>query len=130
MELNPTPTGKPTPSKEIKIVKVPSNKNYIIGQIYNLSGEVTALRIIIRKRDARKIELDRELQRLEAERDQSEGQSSYELKKKIKEVIKKIDENDAELEKSTDMLKNKEELCQMYQEELDDAVEYEFPQKE
>ena len=119
-----------TTPKEIQVVKVASNKNYIIGQIYNLSGEITKLRIILRKRDRRKVELDAELRRLEAEREKGGDQPLYEINKKIKALNKKIDENDTELEKSKDLLDNKEELCLDFQKELDDAIEYEFPRRE
>ena len=115
--------------KEIRVEKVASNKNYILGQIYNLSGEITANRILLTKLDSVKAEMDTNFERLETAT-ASEGQVLYEENKRKKELKKKIDQNNIMIEKTEDILDNKEEQCQLYQEELEDAVDYELPKKE
>ena len=113
--------------KEIREVKIASNKNYIITQIYNLSGDITGQRINLKKFDIRKLVLAEKLEKLE--KANGEGQALYEMNKEIKRIKKEIDSNDMLLEKTEDMLENFEEKCQFFEEELADAREYTLPQK-
>lgn len=113
--------------KDIRYSKVQNNKNFIIGKIYNITGDVTELRVMLKKYEEIKEKLNDELKDLESQG--LEGQEAYENKKKVKEVNKKIATNDEILDKTEDILENKEELVERYQVELEDSTEYEMPQK-
>ena len=113
--------------KEIRYSKVQNNRNFIVGRIYNLTGDVTELRVTLKKHEDRKEELEKKLTGLENQT--LKGQEAYENKKKIKEVGKEISANDDGLDKIEDLLENKEEKVERFQVELDDSIEYEMPKK-
>lgn len=113
--------------KTIRYSKVQNNRNFIVGRIYNLTGDVTELRVTLKKHEERKEELEKKLTDLESQT--LEGQEAYENKKKIKETGKEISANDDGLDKIEDMLENKEEKVERFQVELEDSIEYEMPQK-
>ena len=123
---NPQTTEEDKP-KDVRYSKVQNNRNFIVGRIYNLTGDVTELRVTLKKHEDRKEELETKLKNLESVG--LEGQEAYENKKKIKEVGKEISVNDDELDKIEDMLENKEEKVERFQVELDDSIEYEMPKK-
>lgn len=91
-----------------------------------MSSNITTARIDLQKREDRKIELDEKLREVEKKRETA-GQEGYKYKQEIKDIEKEIDVNDGELKSYEDILENKEELCQRYQRELEEAIEYEFP---
>lgn len=96
--------------------------------IYSLSSRATDQRVKLNELDAQKIKLDNELEELESP-EEVEGKSGYELKKKIKEVRTKSDQNDTMIEKTEDILDNFEVQCARYERELEDAMEYAIPLK-
>ena len=128
IETDPDPqTVEEEKPKEMRYSKVQNNRNFIVGKIYNITGDVSELRVMLKKHEERREELVKKLN--DSESQELEGQEAYENKKKIKEVNKKIAENDEILEKTEDILENKEELVERFQVELEDSIEYEMPKK-
>ena len=112
---------------------IPSNKNALVEQIYNLSKTISFLRVGINFRKKVSEQLEEGIGEINNRIVDNPDQEKVvrEQNKTLTFEMKKLEEdktkNDEELEELTEDLKNKEHLFEMTQEELTRAEEYEIP---
>lgn len=129
--------------KEIREVRIASNKNHLCGRIYYLSSKITDQRVKLKEFDGQKVRRDVELKDIKEElkvaENSLEGLTGKELydaekesgaKRKRKDVEKlqeEVNQFEKIIEKTEDVIDNFEVQCIHCQEELEDAIEYEQP---
>ncbi len=131
-QTGPEVAPEKMPSAETEVY-IPSNKNFLVGYIYNLTSDISSLRVSINYRrkvnsqlaDAIKEIKNKIVDNPNLKKEIREQNKAYQ--NGLKRLEKKKIENNEELEKLLERVEDKQHLCQVAMAELDTAEEYELP---
>ncbi len=113
----------------------PSNKNFLIGHLYNKTSDLSEDRVSLRYREVVRDEILEKKSKL-VSRIMDNPENKYEIREANKELekqIKEVEKNEEDNEKQLELLRSRIHNGQVYvrkiQEELAEAEEYKTPAK-